>query len=344
MVWGVVVLYLEGRRTSEVLLTGLSCSFIVASGVVKDVGRALLAGADFAAPTPGSWGWSLPNPFGPVPEFWMPAVTGALFLTPFLLFAWLLEQLPEPTVGDILARTQRQPMRREQRAEFVRRYLIGIVAALTAYFVLTAYRDYRDNYAVEVFTQLGYDYENNKTIVSQAELLVACGVMAIVSQLIWLRDNRWGLAATYGVMIGGLLLIGAATALLDAGWINGFWWMTLAGFGAYLAYVPFNAVLFDRVVAATGFAGTAVFGIYLADTVGYSGSVLLQLTKDFLLNEAPHLHFLRVASYLLATIGVVALTVSCAAFLRRRTPVAIATSESTLKEDDPSAVERLRVR
>src|SRR5690606_38896036 len=39
MVWGLVVRYLEGRRTSEFLLAGLSCSFIVASGIVKDVGR-----------------------------------------------------------------------------------------------------------------------------------------------------------------------------------------------------------------------------------------------------------------------------------------------------------------
>ncbi len=38
MVWGLVVWYLEGRRTSEMLLAGLSCAFIVASGVVKDLG------------------------------------------------------------------------------------------------------------------------------------------------------------------------------------------------------------------------------------------------------------------------------------------------------------------
>jgi hypothetical protein len=34
----------EGRRTSELLLAGLSLSFIIASGVVKDFGRALMDG------------------------------------------------------------------------------------------------------------------------------------------------------------------------------------------------------------------------------------------------------------------------------------------------------------
>ncbi len=36
MMWGLVVWYLEGRRTSELLLAGMSCSYIVASGVFKD--------------------------------------------------------------------------------------------------------------------------------------------------------------------------------------------------------------------------------------------------------------------------------------------------------------------
>ena len=44
MVWGLVVWYLEGRRTSEFLLAGLSCSYIVSSGMVKDIGRAMLEG------------------------------------------------------------------------------------------------------------------------------------------------------------------------------------------------------------------------------------------------------------------------------------------------------------
>jgi hypothetical protein len=91
MVWGLVVAYLEGRRTSELLLAILSCSFIVASGAVKDVGRALMA--DFG-----------------VSEWWMPFSTGMIFLAPFLIFVWLLNQVPDPTPADVAARVRREPM------------------------------------------------------------------------------------------------------------------------------------------------------------------------------------------------------------------------------------------
>src|SRR5262245_37138944 len=58
MVWGLVVWYLEGRRTSELLLAGLSCSYIVSSGIVKDVGRSFIEG------TAATW-WAKVPVIGP---------------------------------------------------------------------------------------------------------------------------------------------------------------------------------------------------------------------------------------------------------------------------------------
>ena len=65
MVWGLVFASLEGRRLTELLGAGLSASYIIASGFVKSAGRAVMSG----------WG---------VSEAWMPAVTGLLFLLPFV--------------------------------------------------------------------------------------------------------------------------------------------------------------------------------------------------------------------------------------------------------------------
>lgn len=329
MVWGLMVMYLEGRRLSEVLLTGLSCSYIVASGVVKDVGRAVLDGGPFPIPFLDSLGASVPNPFGAFGDFAMPAVVGGLFFVPFLLFAWVLDSLPDPSTADEDARVRRVPMNKEDRSAFLTKYAVAIVTSLSVYFVLTAYRDYRDIYTVETFAQLGYDYEGNESVVSRVELLVAFGVMAILSQLYIFKNNRVGLAATHAVMSGGLILIGAATALLDLGVVNGFWWMTLVGLGGYLCYVPFGAVLFDRAIACTRFAGTAVFGIYLADAIGYTGSAALMIGKDFLAGDTPHLAVLRGVGYAISLVGPVLLGVSCTAFLRKTDAVeARSTAES----------------
>ena len=112
LVWGLVVRYLEGRRTSDILLSALACSFIIAGGVFPDVGRAVMAGE----PIP-MLGVNLPNPLAACSEFWMPAATGLLFAIPFVLALWLLNQVPEPNQLDVTERTEREPMDSSRRRE-----------------------------------------------------------------------------------------------------------------------------------------------------------------------------------------------------------------------------------
>jgi len=135
-VWGLVFGFLEGRRTTELLGAGLSASYIVASGAVKTVGR---------------WVIDLG-----VPEAWMAAVTGGLFAVPFVSAVWLLSCLPPPSAEDERARTVRKPMRRSERRAFVAQYAFGITTLTLLYVLLTGYRDFRDNFAFEIWSALGY--------------------------------------------------------------------------------------------------------------------------------------------------------------------------------------------
>lgn len=312
MVWGLVVWYLEGRRTSEVLLAGLSCSFIVASGAVQDVGRAVLAGDSLPL-----LGVTLPNPIGrPVDELWMPFAVGALFLIPFVVAVWLLDQLPEPTAADVAARSVREPMDRRQRLEFLRRFLPGLLGLFAAYFFITAFRDFRDNFSVDLFTELDYPYEQNKSIVTRSGLWIGLGVAAVMAMIYFVRDNRRGLMAVFGVIAGGLLLVGGATWLHARGQIDGFWWMTLIGLGSYLAYVPYNSVLFERLIASTRVAGTAVFAIYVADSVGYVGTVSMLLYKDFGAAASSRTEFLAGFSYAISIAGAAGMLLIAAYFRR----------------------------
>jgi len=298
MVWGMVVGYLEGRRTSELLLVGLSCSYIVASGAVKNVGQILMSA-----------------PYQ-VSEAWMPATVGGLFLAPFLAAVWLLNQIPPATPEDHEARTLRESMNRVHRWAFVRHFFWGLLFMLLAYLFLSAYRDFRDTYMVEILTDLGYPYDSrNSSVITQTEIMVGLGVMPILALLNLIKDNRRGLVGTYVVMIGGLVLLGGATLLLDRGLIGGRAWLVLVGMGAYLTYVPYGSMFFDRLIASTRVVGTAVFAIYLADSIGYTGSVCTMIFKDQVVGGMSKLDFLKTFSYLLSLTGTVLLLSSAVYFL-----------------------------
>ena len=297
MVWGLVVWFLEGRRVSEILLAGLSCSYIMASGIVKDVG-----------------GYMMTNLH--VNQFWMPFATGAVFLLPFLLSVFLMNQIPQPDDEDVDQRVEREPMDREHRWAFVRKFLPGLILLIVAYFFLTAYRGFRDDFGKEIFIDLGYGEKPDVFTVS--ETVVGFGVMIPLALIFLVRNNRRGVIAAFAVMITGLLLLAGGTLLLDAGRIDGLTWMITVGIGAYLAYVPIGSVLFDRLIASTRVIGTAVLAIYIADAFGYVGSISVLLYKErFDHSEMSWLEFFRGFTYFMSALGVVMFIAALASFLLR---------------------------
>lgn len=297
MVWGLCVRYLEGRRSSEVMVAGLSCSYIIAGAATRDVGRDLVM---------AGWG---------VPEAWMPAVTGLVFLLPFLTAVALLHQLPPPSAADVALRAERVMMDGRRRRAFLTHFGPGFGMLLAAYFFLTALRDFRDHYGAELFDALGLG--DQRAIFTRTELWALFGVILTLAGLNAVRCHRRALGAVYGVIVGGFALIGAATVGFRAGAVSGYWWMALVGLGMYLAYVPFGAVLFERMMAASRFRGTAVFAIMLADGIGYTGSVLFQLFRDLAFGRFDRLEFFVPYALVVSLVGVLLMTASGVLVVRR---------------------------
>lgn len=286
-VWGLVFGYLEGRKTTELLGAGLSASYIVASGAVKSVGSMLLEQG--------------------VPEAWMPALTGAMFLPPFLLAVWALDRLPPPTSEDVAARVEREPMDKASRRAFFMRFAPGLTALTLLYVFLTAYRDFRDNFQAEIFAELGV---RSSGVFARSEALVALAVLALLAAIFLVRDNRRALMLLHGLMSAGLLLIAGATALMLAGLIDGMTWMILDGIGLYLAYVPYGCVLFDRLIAATGVVATSVFMIYVTDAFGYVGVIGVLLVRNFAQLELSWLEFFVAFSWVTVGVGLLGFVIS----------------------------------
>jgi hypothetical protein len=206
-------------------------------------------------------------------------------------------------------------MSRAERLAFTRRYLPGLLLLVIVYLFLTAYRDFRDNYAAEIWHDLGA--AQSASVFALTEIPIALGVMFVLGLLYLVEDNRTGLLLTYVIMIAGSALIGVATLLFDGGTIGAKVWMILVGLGLFLGYVPYGSVLFDRTVAALGVVATAVFLIYVSDAVAYGGSVVLVLYKVFGHAETSKLEFFRYFSYATSIVCTGFFTISGVYFVRQ---------------------------
>ncbi|MBN8575429.1 MAG: hypothetical protein J0L66_00730 [Cytophagales bacterium] len=282
MVWGMVFGYLEGRRMTEVLGASLAVSFIYSAGLCRSVGAYIIQ----------YWG---------VSEFWMPFVACCLFILPLLLFQFLLDKLPPPTTQDEALRTRRLPMNREERKNFTKSFLPGIVLFTLCYVMLTAFRDFRDNFSSDIWKSLNLG--NDPSIYTRTETPVSLIVLICMGSLMLIKNNKTALMVNHVIIALGLVLIGVANLLYEAHLINPVLWMTLVGIGLYLGYIPFNSIFFDRLIATFKYVSTVGFIMYVADSFGYLGSVAVVFYKNFFQKGLSWLSFFITGGYVMSVGG-----------------------------------------
>lgn len=297
MVWGVVFSYLEGRRFTEVLAMGLSTSLIISSGYLKTIYFYI-----------HEW---LPS----VSEFWLPFVIGLLFLPLFLLFVWMLSVIPAPDAEDIKRRSPRLPMTNEDKRNVFRRYGLGLVLFVIVYALLATLRDFRDSFSVEIWTETDPGWD--KTVFAKTETVAGVVVLIAVALLSAIRDNRRAFIATNALVVAGLFFSGFSTLLFSSHVISPFWWMLLTGTGLFLAYIPFQVVMFERMIALFRIKANAGFFVYICDSIGYLGSVLLLLYKNFFMSEISWSNLLTHFCYAQTIISIALMVIAIIFFFKK---------------------------
>lgn len=112
IIWGIVFSFVEGRKATDFIGAALAVSFIFSSGFVKSVAKSLQLSFH-------------------VTDWWLPFVTGGVFLLPLILLIWLLEKIPPPSNSDIALRVTRLPLDKEARKQFFQNFKPGLIIMLS---------------------------------------------------------------------------------------------------------------------------------------------------------------------------------------------------------------------
>jgi hypothetical protein len=262
LIWGLVFSFLEGRHTTEFLATGLCISFIWGSGIAKSVGQAFLD--------------------DDMSQFWMPAATGGVFFPGLIIGSYMLELLPEPSQEEEETRTVRVPMTNTDRIRLLKEFAPGVILMVVFYMVLQAVRDFRDNFAPELWNAFGF--ETTPGIYALSETIVGVAVFVPILLFMWLIADPLKTLIAYHILIFfGMLLIGilalayGANKNKDTGMVL----MVGSGIGLYIGYVPFNNIIMDLMLAAFKYVANSGFLMYICDALGYLSSVVVLMVRNF---------------------------------------------------------------
>ena len=194
-----------------------------------------------------------------------------------VLFIYLLERIPPPSNSDISLRVTRLPLNKVERANFFSTFKPGLILLIIIYVFLTIFRDIRDNFAADIWRELGYG--NQPSVFTATEIPITLLVLVLIGSMILIKNNKKAFIITQYIIVFGFLLAGISSILFIKHLINPFVWMTLVGMGLYIGYIPYNCILFDRLIATFRISGNVGFLMYVADSFGYLGSVSVILLK-----------------------------------------------------------------
>ncbi len=259
MIFGLVLSYLEGRKQTEALAAVLCASFILSSGVVKTVGRWLIEEKNIS-------------------EFQMPMLTGLIFLAPLLVSVLVLQLTPHPDSNDRSLRKERTAMDRAQRKAFWVAYWPGLSLMVTVYIALSIIRAVRDDFSVEIFEAMGVS--GKPGVFSRTETIVCFCVIVLNGFAVCFTNHLNAIRATISLMCASFMLVAISAILQSQSLVSPLIFMVLCGIGMYMPYVAFHTTVFERLIAASKHPCNLGFLMYVADSVGYLGYVMILLVKS----------------------------------------------------------------
>ena len=156
------------------------------------------------------------------------------------------------------------------------KYAPGIIGVTMVYLFATLLRSVRADFAVELWTGLGY----NKTpqLFTQSELLVSFGIIIVIGLAVLIRNNYNAFRFSLFISVAGFFIVLLTVLDLNLG-LDKFYFMVLVGLGVYIPYVAIHAIVFERLIAITRERANVGFLIYVADSVGYTGYIILLLFR-----------------------------------------------------------------
>jgi hypothetical protein len=206
-------------------------------------------------------------------------------------------------------------MSKKERQAFFRFFFMGLAIFMVSYILMTSYRDFRDNFAPEIWRGLGF--EGNASIFTISEIPVSIIILLLMIVMQRIRENLKAFMFIHAISFMGAIIMLAGTLAYGAHMISPQVWICATGIGLYIAYVPANTIFFERMLAVFRYPGNAGFIGVMADFFGYCGSIGVLFYKNFYDSKMSYVDFFYHTTIFIAVLLLISQTGSALYFLRK---------------------------
>lgn len=287
--WGVIFSFLEGRRVTDLLASLMGLSIALSSGTAKSIGLWVMDGLH-------------------INEFWMPAFIGAFAFPLLSLLGWLMTRMPQPTEADKALRTERVTMDGEARRRVFRSYMPVLTLLFAATLFITVLQDIKEDFLVKIIDVEAAGLSSWAFAKVDATVtLIILGLFALLSMV---RSHVRALLLLLGLVTAGTLTLSFVAFHYDTLQLPPMLWLFLQSLSLYTVYLSFQTLFFERFIACFRIRGNVGFFIITLDFIGYAGTVLVLVVKEWL---SPDVVWLDFYNHMSAYVGVFCAVAFCLA-------------------------------
>ena len=276
--WGVIFSFLEGRRVTDILASLLGVSMVISSGTAKSVGLYVMNHLH-------------------VSEFWMPALIGGVALPLLLLLGCALNKLPEPNKEDIAMKSERETLNGQQRWELFKSFMPFLSMLFVANIAIVVLWDIKEDFLVNIIDVTAY----SPWLFAQIDSVVTLIILGIFGLMVFVKDNLKALSVLFGLIIMGMIAMSVVSFGQDRFHLSPVTWLFIQSLCLYIAYLTFQTIFFDRFIACFKIRGNVGFFIVTTDFLGYTGTVLVLILKEFC---NPHINWAVFYNQLAGYVGI----------------------------------------
>ena len=256
--WGVIFSFIEGRRVTDILASLLGVSMVVSAGTAKSVGLYVMNHLH-------------------VSEFWMPALIGAVALPLLLLLGWALNRLPKPTQEDIAMKSERETLNGRQRRELFKSYMPFLSMLFVANIAIVVLRDIKEDFLVNIIDVSSY----SPWLFAQIDSIVTLIILGIFGLMVFVKDNLKALSVLFVLIMSGMVVMSVVSFGQEQFRLSPVAWLFIQSLCLYITYLTFQTIFFDRFIACFRIRGNVGFFIVTTDFLGYTGTVVVLVLKEF---------------------------------------------------------------
>lgn len=256
--WGVIFSFIEGRRVTDILASLLGVSMVVSSGTAKSVGLYVMNHLH-------------------VSEFWMPALIGAVALPLLLLLGWALNRLPKPTQEDIAMKSERETLNGRQRRELFKSYMPFLSMLFVANIAIVVLRDIKEDFLVNIIDVSSY----SPWLFVRIDSIVTLIILGIFGLMVFVKDNLKALSVLFVLIMSGMVVMSVVSFGQEQFRLSPVAWLFIQSLCLYITYLTFQTIFFDRFIACFRIRGNVGFFIVTTDFLGYTGTVVVLVLKEF---------------------------------------------------------------